>query len=62
MALKETSLIRELLELISALDRRVPRPERAGELSISGDAATLKAGALRRVAELERQQASTELP
>ena len=50
------------LPLIAALDRRIPRAERAGEISIAGDAAALKARALRRVEELERQQASTDLP
>jgi hypothetical protein len=62
LALRETSPIRELLELIAALDRRVPRAERANEMSIAGDAAALKAKALRRVAELEREQASAERP
>jgi hypothetical protein len=62
LALKETPLIRELLELIAALDRRVPRAERANEMSIAGDAAALKAKALRRVAELEREQVSAERP
>ena len=62
MALKDTPLLRELLELIAALDRRVPRAERAGEISIATDAAALKAQALRRVAELKREQASAELP
>ena len=56
MALKETPQIRELLELVAALDRRVPRIERAGEISIAGDAAALKAKALQRVAELGREQ------
>ncbi len=60
MALKETALSRDLLELIAALDRRVPRAERAGEISIAADAAALKAQALRQVAELEREQASEE--
>jgi hypothetical protein len=62
VALRETSPIRELLELIAALDRRVPRAERANEMSIAGDAAALKAKALQRVAELEREQASAERP
>jgi hypothetical protein len=46
--------VRELLELIAALDRRVPQMERAGEASIARDAAALKARALKRIEELER--------
>jgi hypothetical protein len=47
--------IRNLRELISALDRRVPQVERAGEALIANDAAALKAKALRRIGELENQ-------
>jgi hypothetical protein len=46
--------IRELLELIAALDRRVPQVERAGEAAIAHDAAALKTRALKRIEELER--------
>jgi len=49
-----SSTIRELLELVAALDRRVPQVERAGEAAIARDASALKARALLRVAELER--------
>ena len=59
MALTETPLVRELRELIAALDRRVPHVERAGEISIAQDAAALKAKALQRLAELERDAAAT---
>ncbi len=52
-------LVAELRELIAALDRRVPRVERAGELSIARDAAALKASALKRIAELEREPSVT---
>ncbi len=45
--------MRELHELIAALDRRVPRGERTGEASIASDAAALKVEALKRIAELE---------
>jgi hypothetical protein len=45
--------IRHLRELIAALDRRVPRIERAGEAQIARDAAALKKKALGRLAELE---------
>jgi hypothetical protein len=53
VALIRTQLVRELRELITALDSRVPHVERAGEASIARDAAALKAKALRRIAELE---------
>jgi hypothetical protein len=45
--------IRHLRELITALDRRVPMIERAGEAQIARDAAALKKKALERLAELE---------
>jgi chorismate mutase len=51
-------LIQELRELIAALDRRVPHVERAGEVSIARDAAALKARALKRIEDLEREQAA----
>ena len=60
MALTRTPAVRELLDLIAALDRRVPRVERAGEMAIARDAAELKARALRRLAELDRDPASVE--
>jgi hypothetical protein len=47
--------IRLLLELIAALDRRVPQVERAGEAAIANEAAALKAKAFARIAELERR-------
>jgi hypothetical protein len=53
-------LVRELLELIAALDRRVPQVERAGEISIARDAAALKAKALARIEELEKKAAHVE--
>ena len=53
MALIRNELIRDLHELIAALDRRVPQVERAGEASIARDAAALKIKALKRIAELE---------
>ncbi len=49
--------IRELHELVAALDRRVPQVERVGEISIARVAAALKADALRRIDELEREAA-----
>ena len=53
-------LIRNLRELIAALDRRVPHVERAGEALIAQDAAALKAKALKRIAELEAKESSGE--
>ena len=52
MALNAGELKRELEELIAALDRRVPRVERAGEAAIARDAAALRAKAVNRLAEL----------
>ena len=54
MAVTPAHAVRELLELIAALERRVPRVERAGEADIARDAAALKSRALRRIEELER--------
>ena len=47
--------IRDLSELIAALDRRVPQVERSGEASIARAAARLKDEAIKRIAELERE-------
>ncbi len=54
MAVTRTATIRHLQELIAALDRRVPRVERAGEAGIAREAAALKTRALKRIKELER--------
>jgi len=48
-----SSTITVLRELIAALDRRLPRAERASEPHIARDAAALKDEALERIAELE---------
>lgn len=58
MAVTDIQLARELLELIAALDRRVPRVERAGEASIASDAAALRTKALRRLTELTDRAAT----
>jgi hypothetical protein len=50
-----SAAIRHLLELIAALDRRVPQIERAGEIDIARDTAALKAKALERLSELEHR-------
>jgi hypothetical protein len=42
----------ELEELIAALDRRVPRVERAGEAAIAREAAALRAQAVKRLAQI----------
>lgn len=54
------TVIRQLLELIDALDRRVPQIQRAGEAAIARDASALKAQALQRVAELKRVRTGVE--
>ena len=50
-------LVRELRELITALDRRVARVEQAGEAAIARDAAALRERAMRRLAELASEAA-----
>ena len=52
MAVTAGELVRELEELISALDRRVPHVERVGEEEIAQDAARLREKAVRRLEEL----------
>jgi hypothetical protein len=52
MATNAGELTRELEELIAALDRRVPRVERAGEAGIAREAAALREKASFRLAEL----------
>jgi hypothetical protein len=52
MAMNMGELARELEELIAALDRRVPRVEQAGEVTIAREAAALRARAVTRLAEL----------
>jgi hypothetical protein len=62
MPLTTAELQRELRELISALDRRVPHMERAGEAVIARDAALLREQATRRLAELEELESSATRP
>ena len=47
--------VRNLRELIAALDRRVPHVERVGEISIARAASALKLEALKPIEELERE-------
>ena len=62
VAVSPGELIRELEELIAALDRRVPRVERAGEPAIARDAAALRARASGRLAELAVNRAAQPEP
>lgn len=55
VAVTTTELVRELEELIAALDRRVPRVEQAGEAAIARDAARLRAKAVARLAQITGQ-------
>jgi hypothetical protein len=52
MAVSAGELGRALEDLIAALDRRVPRVEQAGEVTIAREAAALRARAVDRLAEL----------
>ena len=52
---ERTRIVRELHELIAALDRRVLRVERVGEIAIARAAAALRDEALRRIATLDRE-------
>jgi hypothetical protein len=58
VAVSNIELARELHELVAALDRRVPRVERAGETDIAREAAALRAKALKRLGELSLQNGS----
>jgi hypothetical protein len=49
---RERTLV-ALKELIEALDRRVPRVERVGELRIATEAMALRSDAARRIAQLQ---------
>ncbi len=42
MEITSTQLVRELRELVAAVDRRLPQVRRAGEAAIARDAAALK--------------------
>lgn len=53
-ARSDQALMHDLLELVAALDRRVPHLEREGEHGIARDAQGLRRTALKRIAELER--------
>jgi hypothetical protein len=53
--MERAELLRELQELVEALDRRLPRVEQAGEAAIARDAAALRATALKRLEELKQE-------
>jgi hypothetical protein len=61
VAVTDSPLARDLRELIAALDGRVPRVEQAGEVAIARDAAALRAKAVKRLEELEREGATNPL-
>ena len=48
-------IVRDLVEVIAALDRRTPQVHSPSEAAIIRDAAVLRARALTRIAELERE-------
>ena len=50
-----TRTLRNLRELIAALDRRVPQIEDTGEIVIARDAAALREKAMQRITELESE-------
>jgi hypothetical protein len=54
--------VRELQELVAALDRRVPHVERVGEVAIAAAAAALRTEALKRIGALERAEAGDADP
>lgn len=62
MVVSARDLSRDLEELIAALDRRVPRVERAGEAVIARDAAALRAKAVARLTELAGNAAIRTAP
>ena len=59
--LTSEQVIKNLRELITALDRRVPRLERTGEAGIARNAAALRREALERIAELEVELVTADL-
>jgi hypothetical protein len=59
--LTREQVIKNLHELITALDRRVPRLERTGEAGIARNAAALRREAVERIAELEVELVTADL-
>ena len=58
----DQTLVQDLREVIAALDRRMPRIERAEERAIAHDAQRLKRAALKRIGELERLRCPRRTP
>jgi len=58
VAVTHTDLVRRLLELVAALDRRSPRLGNADEATIARDSAALRQKALNRLAEITDQTTS----
>jgi hypothetical protein len=48
--------LRNLINLIAALDRRTPHPERIGEDRIAADSAALRRQAVAQIAQIEAQR------
>jgi hypothetical protein len=46
-------IVQELVELIAALDRRVPMVQRVGEITIAREASALRTMAIERLKELD---------
>jgi len=55
-------MLSDLHELVDALDRRVPRPEREGEGAIARDAATMRQEAEDRIEQLQPPSVSRDTP
>jgi hypothetical protein len=51
-----------LVELIDALDRRVPQVERVGEVGIALEAAALRQAAMTRIEQLKGAESNRKLP
>lgn len=56
------TLADDLREVVAALDRRMPRVERASEADIARDSAALKGVALRLLAILQESAIATDAP
>jgi hypothetical protein len=54
-------IVRDLHQLIAALDCRVPQVERVGEVAIAKAASVLRDQALKRIDEIEREAPSKPL-
>jgi uncharacterized protein (DUF58 family) len=61
MAVTSPDLVRELEELIEALDRRAPQGGRAEEASIAREAARLRQRAVKRLEEIGIGSASRDV-